>query len=865
MSIQYTSDQLERKFSGSPSSPGFARQADGLRLEGRLDEAIELCQNGLRSRPTQLSGYLVLGKAFIDKDNLELAREQFEAAIKIDPRCLSALHFLAQIMNNLQSGALADGYYHSILELDPWDGEIKGLLADTHSSTYLKKGSLVPLSVPYIPEQTPSETMPSLGELAPVKPSDEMLDAVYPEGETFEKPEGLTGDVMEISLNEPNEINELEPLDGLGILDAIPSDAMSLEDALSIQPSQEEHHLNEPPISGQDVTDRLDSIFGFDDDVPVISVTPAMSASSAIPVFVDFPKINDDSDTKTADLNPVADLEFDNSPTIQMKSVVSLSEAMDLDYDPAATVVQARTQLEPEHILELPIDSFKQLETQTQFMDVETETTEIAAETSALAAETSRLAAETNIIPVEAAQGQISGVDVEKRLDDLFSLDTKAEDDFSEPEVVVEPETITDEDMLASATETHGLEINAPEEMITGENLSDHLDEFFGSDPETSSPILEKAQMPQVEDLAHEALAEKPIDPTDEPATDEFTAHLTVSKASGNVLSTESMLPVTWKVEDGEEELEITGEDIEAQLDKLFAMIGESDEFDPDKVVIKAETDVVTFEDLIPLPKVPEQTAQVAAEAMQTQAIANPETDLTVMMPAIPNSDLGKSPNTKEAGAAETMYISAENSGEFSVDESALILEEDTSLTDTATIEMIDGDDVAGRLDELFSIGESEKIETSGEATTIVAATAAYNAGAEATAEVTITGDEVVSRLSEIFPESPISVVETEVTKIPVTLEDEEDGYPEEESISPDGTGANVATVTLAEIYFQQGLKEQALKIYRQLLELEPGNETVKTRITEIEATKSEGESGEAAKNSSRNNRFGRKFPKRKK
>jgi tetratricopeptide (TPR) repeat protein len=47
----------------------------------------------------------------------------------------------------------------------------------------------------------------------------------------------------------------------------------------------------------------------------------------------------------------------------------------------------------------------------------------------------------------------------------------------------------------------------------------------------------------------------------------------------------------------------------------------------------------------------------------------------------------------------------------------------------------------------------------------------------------------------------------------------------------------NVATVTLAEIYFQQGLKDQALQIYRQLLERQPDNETVKKRLMEIEAS----------------------------
>src|SRR3954454_21659218 len=102
MSIHYTADQLQRKFPGSPGSPGFARLAEGFRNEGWLDEAIQVCQEGLRARPNQLSGYLVLGKAFLDATRLEEAREQFEHALRPDPRCLSPMHFLAQIMNKMQ-------------------------------------------------------------------------------------------------------------------------------------------------------------------------------------------------------------------------------------------------------------------------------------------------------------------------------------------------------------------------------------------------------------------------------------------------------------------------------------------------------------------------------------------------------------------------------------------------------------------------------------------------------------------------------------------------------------------------------------------------------------------------------------------
>ena len=50
----------------------------------------------------------------------------------------------------------------------------------------------------------------------------------------------------------------------------------------------------------------------------------------------------------------------------------------------------------------------------------------------------------------------------------------------------------------------------------------------------------------------------------------------------------------------------------------------------------------------------------------------------------------------------------------------------------------------------------------------------------------------------------------------------------------------NVATVTLAEIYFKQDLKEQAIAIYKQLLEREPDNKEIAERLEFIKSSQVE-------------------------
>jgi len=73
----------------------------------------------------------------------------------------------------------------------------------------------------------------------------------------------------------------------------------------------------------------------------------------------------------------------------------------------------------------------------------------------------------------------------------------------------------------------------------------------------------------------------------------------------------------------------------------------------------------------------------------------------------------------------------------------------------------------------------------------------------------------------------------------PAVFEDEFEEDAAEAEIDVDSL-PHVATVTLAEIYLQQGLKEQAAQIYRQLLERQPGDVSVRKRLEEIEISTSD-------------------------
>ena len=51
-----------------------------------------------------------------------------------------------------------------------------------------------------------------------------------------------------------------------------------------------------------------------------------------------------------------------------------------------------------------------------------------------------------------------------------------------------------------------------------------------------------------------------------------------------------------------------------------------------------------------------------------------------------------------------------------------------------------------------------------------------------------------------------------------------------------------ITTNTIAELYIKQGYPEKAMDIYKAILELDPGNETARDKLTRLEAQKSNDE-----------------------
>jgi hypothetical protein len=58
----------------------------------------------------------------------------------------------------------------------------------------------------------------------------------------------------------------------------------------------------------------------------------------------------------------------------------------------------------------------------------------------------------------------------------------------------------------------------------------------------------------------------------------------------------------------------------------------------------------------------------------------------------------------------------------------------------------------------------------------------------------------------------------------------------------PGAEGGEIASTTLAELYFAQGFREKATDVFRQVLKREPGNERARARLAEIDSVQASSE-----------------------
>ncbi len=130
------------QYQENPKSRIFAPLAEAYRKIGLVDEAIQICREGLDHHPTFIGGKVALARALFDKKRHRDVRELLKDAINEIPDNLLAQRLLAD--SNLVLGFLDEALnaYKMILYFNPSDEEVAGMVQELETQSYQGGGLL---------------------------------------------------------------------------------------------------------------------------------------------------------------------------------------------------------------------------------------------------------------------------------------------------------------------------------------------------------------------------------------------------------------------------------------------------------------------------------------------------------------------------------------------------------------------------------------------------------------------------------------------------------------------------------------------------------------------------------------------------
>jgi tetratricopeptide (TPR) repeat protein len=186
-------DDLRKRLEKDPGSRLFAQLAEELRKEGDLEEAINVCREGLKRQPGYPSARMTLGRALFDTGDLVAARAEFETVLKGAADNILASRLLAECLQGLGDLHGAAKQYRTTMALAPGDKQVQAHLEAVEKQLKAPPPvSAVPATIIIPPPAEPSpapapETSPD--RLAPPPPAPQRDFAPIPlvaADETFE-------------------------------------------------------------------------------------------------------------------------------------------------------------------------------------------------------------------------------------------------------------------------------------------------------------------------------------------------------------------------------------------------------------------------------------------------------------------------------------------------------------------------------------------------------------------------------------------------------------------------------------------------------------------------------------------------------
>jgi len=141
----------------------FLAEVENLRGQGRLEEAIAVCREGLKKNPDYLPGRLLLGRCYLEKEMPEEAKIELEAVAAVIEECLPVYKFLSKV------------YVHERKDVDKALEAVRRALYFTSQEVSKKKPA--PFEMDLIFPASKEPPAPSLSGPAAEEPSQTALEA----------------------------------------------------------------------------------------------------------------------------------------------------------------------------------------------------------------------------------------------------------------------------------------------------------------------------------------------------------------------------------------------------------------------------------------------------------------------------------------------------------------------------------------------------------------------------------------------------------------------------------------------------------------------------------------------------------------
>lgn len=117
---------LEGKLKHNPDSILFARLAELYLSFDRIEDAVKLCEDGIRKHPSYVTGHYILSKCYLRQNKLENAKKELRRVLYYDPYYIAAHRDYGDLMDKEGWANTAIDSYGKILEVDPLNKAVRG-------------------------------------------------------------------------------------------------------------------------------------------------------------------------------------------------------------------------------------------------------------------------------------------------------------------------------------------------------------------------------------------------------------------------------------------------------------------------------------------------------------------------------------------------------------------------------------------------------------------------------------------------------------------------------------------------------------------------------------------------------------------